>query len=126
VTVPVTLTVTAGSSAIAHVRVSNLRDVSASVSWITTGDADGRVYYGTDPAVLTNVASDDRGTGTRDDVHHVTIGGLNPDITYYFYIVSGDAQDDNNGRYYQFKNRRHPCPFQAPTACTARCSRAMG
>ncbi len=101
-TVPVTLTVTSGAPVIAHVRVSNLRDVSASVSWITSVPATGKVYYGTNPASLSNVAHDDRGAGTVDDIHHVTIGGLNPNTPYYFYVVSGGAADDNEGEYYQF------------------------
>ncbi len=101
-TVPVTLTVTSGAPVIAHVHVSNLRDVSAAVSWITSVSATGKVYYGADPASLTNVAHDDRGAGTVDDVHHVTLGGLNPDTTYYFYVVSDETADGNNGQHYQF------------------------
>ncbi len=84
------------------IRVSNLRDVSAGISWITDVPATGRVYYGADPSSPTRVAYDDRGPDTRRQVHHVTVGGLSPDTTYHFYVVSDGARDDNSGRYYQF------------------------
>lgn len=95
------LTVPAGQPEIAHVRVTNVRDVSATVSWITYLATDGRIYYGTDPTNLINVAHDDRGAGIRSNTHHVTIGSLTPGTTYYFYIESDEMQDDNNGSYYQ-------------------------
>ena len=102
VTVPVTLMVTSGQAKIAHVRISNLRDVSASVSWITSIPADGTVYYGTVPSSLVNVAYDDRGASISDDVHHVTLTGLGSNTTYYFYVVSSGTADTNEGQYYSF------------------------
>jgi len=86
--VPVSLSVTSAGPQIAKVTIANLRDVSASVSWITTLAADGEVRYGTNAASLVNVAYDDRGAGTRDDVHHVTLSGLAPLTTYYFFVRS--------------------------------------
>jgi hypothetical protein len=102
IVVPVSLNVTISGPQIARVRSSNLRDVSASVSWITTLPADGEVRYGTNPAALSNIAYDDRGASTRDDVHHVTLGGLNPLTTYYFYVRSDGVADVNAGAYYSF------------------------
>ena len=101
-TVPVTLIVTSSKAQISGVTVSNLRDVSASTSWITSLPADGQVYYGTDTGSLTNVAYDDRGAATSDDVHHVTLSGLSPNTTYYFYVLSDGVADTNNGSYYSF------------------------
>jgi len=100
VVVPVTLNVTSAGPQIAKVRVANLRDVNATISWITTLTADGEVRYGTHPDSLVNVAYDDRGAGTRDDVHHVTLSGLAPLTTYYFFVRSDGVADVNAGGYY--------------------------
>jgi subtilisin family serine protease len=102
VTVPVTLTVEPSNPFIAGVRIANVNDVTASVSWTTTQDADGQVYFGTDPASLINVAYDDRGAGTTDDVHHVSLKRLSPNTTYYFYVVSNGVRDDKKGEFYDF------------------------
>jgi hypothetical protein len=100
IVVPVSLNVTSSGPQIARVTISNLRDVNASVSWITTAETDGEARYGTSPEALTNVAYDDRGAGTRDDVHHVTLSGLSPLTTYYFFVRSDGVADINAGSYY--------------------------
>ncbi len=91
---------TAPPQEIRHVRVTNVRDNSFSVSWLTTFTTTGEVHYGTDPASLTSVQLDDRGPGTTDDTHHVTVSGLLPSTTYYFDVVSGPISDTNDGAHY--------------------------
>ena len=82
------------------VRTTNVRDISFTVSWVTNVEADGEVHYGTDPANLNQTAYDDRGTGTSDDTHYVTLQGLTPETTYYFDVVSAPTTDDNHGAHY--------------------------
>ncbi|MBC8422446.1 MAG: right-handed parallel beta-helix repeat-containing protein, partial [Chloroflexi bacterium] len=88
------------SATISEVRVTNVRDTSFTVSWITDIPSDGHANYGTDPATLDQIAYDARGTGARDDTHYVTIADLSPSTTYYFDVVSGSTTDDNGGAHY--------------------------
>ncbi|MBM4431327.1 MAG: hypothetical protein FJ026_13440, partial [Chloroflexi bacterium] len=88
------------SVTISEVRVTNVRDTSLTVSWITDIPSDGHVNYGTDPANLDQTAYDDRGAETFDDTHYVTLEGLLPNTTYYFDVVSGPTTDDNGGAHY--------------------------
>lgn len=95
--------VASGSEAepfIHEVRVSNVRDVYFTVSWVTEGHAHGEVHYGTTPA-LGQVAYDDRGTAYMGWTHYVGLTGLLPSTLYYFDVVSDGAVDDNGGAHYQ-------------------------
>lgn len=105
--VPVTPTPTATPThtptpalAITQVRVTNVRDESFTVSWVTNRSAAGEVHYGTDPANLNQTAPDDRGAGTHDDTHYVTLANLTPETTYYFDVASDGTTDDNGGTHY--------------------------
>ncbi|MBC8422411.1 MAG: fibronectin type III domain-containing protein [Chloroflexi bacterium] len=80
--------------------MTNVRDTSFTVSWITDIPSDGHVNYGADPASLDQAAYDDRGAVTSDDTHHVTLLSLIPNTTYYFDVVSGPTADDNGGDHY--------------------------
>ncbi|MBC8422391.1 MAG: fibronectin type III domain-containing protein, partial [Chloroflexi bacterium] len=101
-TVPPTLTPTSTPSGvvISEVRVTNVRDTSFTVSWVTDRTATGEVHYGVDPASLSQIAHDDRGAGTSDDTHYVTLTGLTPNTSYYFDVVSDGTTDDNGGAHY--------------------------
>ncbi len=82
------------------VRVSNVRDVYVTVSWLTEGYAHGEVHYGTTPA-LGQVAYDDRGAAYMGQTHYVGLTGLSPATTYYFDVASDGMVDDNGGAHYQ-------------------------
>lgn len=90
----------AAAPAIHSVRVSNVRDIYVTVSWLTDVDAHGEVHYGTTPALGT-VAQDDRGAGHVGQTHYVSLTGLAPATTYYFDVVSDGTVDDNGGAHYQ-------------------------
>ncbi|MBC8422396.1 MAG: immune inhibitor A, partial [Chloroflexi bacterium] len=85
---------------ISEVKVANVRDTSFTVSWITNIPSDGGVNYGTAPAALDQTANDDRGAGTSDDTHYVTLLDLIPETTYYFDLVSDGTVDGNGGAHY--------------------------
>ncbi len=81
-------------------KVTNVNDVSFTVSWITAVEETGYVEYGTTTA-LGSIAHDERGAGTIDDTHHVVVdGGLMPNQEYYYDIISGGDRDDNGGLHY--------------------------
>lgn len=84
---------------ISDTKVTNVRDVSFTVSWITDGLTTGCVNYGTTTALGTTVC-DERGASHTDNTHYVTIDGLSPETTYYFDVVSGSTVDDNGGAHY--------------------------
>ena len=109
------------AATISEVRVANVRDTSFTVSWVTDQLATGEVHYGGANGVwhgsdladasttdvpsaldtsLDQVAYDDRGAGTSDDTHYVTLTGLTPNTTYYFDVVSDGTTDDNEGAHY--------------------------
>jgi hypothetical protein len=84
---------------VSGLRVTNVRDGSLTVSWITDSPAMGYVNFGSTTA-LGSTAYDDRGHTTMDDTHHVTLSGLSPETTYYFDVVSDSTVDDNGGEHY--------------------------
>ena len=93
-------TVSTPAVQITEVRITNVRDKSFTVSWLTDQPATGEVHFGTDPSNPGQIAQDDRGADTRDDTHHVTLQSLTPGTTYYFDVVSDGARDDNGGTHY--------------------------
>jgi len=84
---------------VSQMRITNVRNGSVSISWITDSPATGYVNFGPTTA-LGSTAYDDRGNTTVDDTHHVTFSGLSPSTTYYFDVVSGSTVDNNGGGHY--------------------------
>ncbi|MGQ9568911.1 MAG: fibronectin type III domain-containing protein, partial [Anaerolineae bacterium] len=84
---------------ISEIRVTNVRDVTFTVSWITDEASDSRVLYGTSPA-LGNTAYDKRGASYTGHTHYVEITGLMPGTLYYFDVQSGTTVDNNGGAHY--------------------------
>ena len=85
---------------ISDVRITNVRDVSFTVSWLTNVESTGEVRYGTDPNDLNQTAYDERGAATSDDTHYAIVSDLQSETTYYFDVVSGGTIDDNGGAHY--------------------------
>ncbi len=83
-----------------RIKITNVRDVTFNVSWVSPKSETCKVIYGIDPHNLSNVCYDDRGKVTVDDTHYVTIKNLSPTTLYYFDIVSGDVTYDNGGAHY--------------------------
>ena len=84
-------------STISSVQVTNVSDKSFSISWLTDVPASGHINYGVTPALGSN-QSEDPNAGPY--THHVTVGGLLPNTTYYFDVVSDGNTDDNGGAHY--------------------------
>lgn len=83
-----------------QLKITNVRDATFTVSWITRKPETCRINYGTDPSDLNDVCYDDRGDGTEDDTHYVTIKNLSPDTLYYFDVISDDRVYDQKGRHF--------------------------
>lgn len=83
-----------------RIEITNVRDTTFNVSWITPSPQTCQINYGTDPNNLNNVCYDDRGKGTVDDTHYVTIKNLSPNTLYYFNIISGGRTYDRKGKHF--------------------------
>ena len=83
-------------------RVANVRDRGFTVLWTTEADTVGQVNYGP-AATLGSTATDQRGPAFAGRTHYVEIGGLAPNTTYFFDVVSGGVVDNNAGQHYQIR-----------------------
>jgi len=91
--------------------ITNVTSTAFTVSW-TTLDAEitGAVNYGVAAGSLTSTACDDRGCGTVDETHHVTIKGLSANTWYYFEIDSDGAIYDAGGSPWMQKTGKSLTP----------------
>ena len=76
----------------------------ATIAWTTDEAANSLVGYGQTTSTMNLIAGQNNDSTTT---HSVTISGLEPNITYYFYVQSTDnsgnvATDNNGGNYYTF------------------------
>ena len=89
------------AAVIRSVRVSNVRDIAFTVTWVTDVATTGQVRWGPDgAATLTSVANDRRGDAVQSTVHSVTVSGVSPATTYRFDVVSGATTDASGGSHY--------------------------
>ena len=83
--------------------VAGCADNGVIISW-DTEDSEGNpletdynvVYYGTDPPNLEDEV------GATPGTHHEAILSDLPDGTYYYFVISDCAVDDNDGEFHQF------------------------
>ena len=73
--------------AISGIKVSNITDLSATISWVTDKPATSQVEYGTTSAYGSTTPLDEKLTTS----HSVTLAGLKPNTAYHFKIKSKDA-----------------------------------
>ncbi len=91
-----------------QVKLTNLTENSASISWLTNDLASGAVAYGVKPDLESNISTfDDRGGNVSSLLHQVTLKNLKPGSAYYFRIVSGTSTFDNQGKPYVFSTPQH-------------------
>ncbi len=103
------------------VALSNVKEDSFTVSFVTDDSTAGFIKYGTDPKNLTTQASDDRdqfsGNVGQYNTHHISVHNLQASTTYYYLLgtAAGSAYD-NNGTPYSIKTT--PNPGSLPIAKT--------
>lgn len=93
-----TLVISGPAHAFDDVRVTNVTSSSATITWSTESSTDGCVDYGLTPS-LGQATCDSHGD---DDLHYVTVTGLDPATPYFFSVTSGGTTDDNGGSFYTF------------------------
>jgi len=80
---------------------------SAVVAWSTNMDGSTKVFYGTDPHDLSQLA--EAPWGANGHTHRAKMSNLQPNTTYYFRVETGQAQGGNGE---EVENRR---PFSFRT-----------
>lgn len=100
-----------------QVKLTNLTENSASISWVTNDTASGAVVYGVRQDLESNMTTfDDRGGNITSLLHHATLKNLKPGSAYYFRIVSGSSTFDNQGKPYVFSTPQHSSLTPLPPA----------
>ncbi|MFA6146357.1 MAG: DUF2341 domain-containing protein [Patescibacteria group bacterium] len=95
---------TKSGSIISNVYVASVVNETATIKWSTNSDSGSKVVYSSS-ANLSNPQTKTEATLTT--THSVDLISLYPNVIYYFYVESEDAQDnisrsDNQGVYYYF------------------------
>lgn len=108
-----------------YVRVTNVTDAAFSISWVSASNEPGYVLYGASPSAVTSRAEDDRGAGAAGPAHHVTIGGLAAQSTYYVDVFTGASADNNGGAHYRVTTGPASSPGQ-PAAVYGQVARSTG
>lgn len=83
-----------------NVRISNVSDSSATISWITGDPTTAFVSYGASSSL--GSAADEGQSDQKYNTHSITITGLSPSTNYYFKIISNGTTFDNNSIPWQF------------------------
>ncbi len=83
------------------VKITNIDQNEATITWKTNYESDSLVKYGTSPGNYTMQAYDSKLTRT----HTITLKGLEPDTTYYFKIVSKTSTDVAESDEYCFRTK---------------------
>ena len=94
----VTFTLDGVVSNITSIQASNLTSTSATITFITDGNAVANIDYGTTTSLGSQVTES---SGARR-LHAVDITGLNADTTYYYDVYAGGITQNNGGSYYSF------------------------
>jgi hypothetical protein len=81
-----------------NIRVSNITETSAEVSWETGIQTQGIVEYGSEPDQMVKFAPE----AVQTTNHNVRVTLLDPGTTYYFRIRVGTDTYDNDGVPYTF------------------------
>ncbi len=86
---------------ISNVRAEETTQISTKIKWETDNPAEGKVNFGNTTALGQTAASPNF---VKD--HSISLINLEQDTTYYFEVISDDAQtgitDNNNNNLYQF------------------------
>lgn len=93
------------------VTITNVKDDTFTVSFVTEDATAGFVKYGVDATKLTTQASDDRdqfsGNVGQFNTHQITLHDLKPDTTYFFTLgTSAGSKYDNSGAPYSMKTTK--------------------
>jgi hypothetical protein len=85
----------AAASGPVSIAITNVRDTSFTISWLTPTDETGQVQL-----IGGGTYDDDRGTNFHGATHYVTIAGLQANDSYSFDVISNGERYDNAGAHW--------------------------
>lgn len=83
------------------IRVSNITDNSATISWTTDKETSGFIAWGTSQGDTSKVAQEDA-SSQKYFSHSIPLSGLSPSTNYFYKINSDGTSFDNGGIPWQF------------------------
>lgn len=83
------------------IRVTNISDVSATITWTTSKKTVGFVNWGESASSLNKIEKQSR-PDEKTGVHSVSLSGLKENTTYFYKINSDGNGFDNNGIPWEF------------------------
>ncbi|MBI4691866.1 MAG: fibronectin type III domain-containing protein, partial [Candidatus Terrybacteria bacterium] len=98
---------TLGGPIISDVTTESVSDQGAVIFWNTNKDSDSYVIYSTNASLSGSSEIGNPAMVGSPYQHRVTLSGLTPRTTYYYYVKSTDSDnnislDKNDGNYYSF------------------------
>jgi hypothetical protein len=95
------------------IRVANLTDTSATISWVTSSISAGFISWGKEENSLDNIENEGD-LNQKFFTHSITLSGLSEN-TQYFYKINSEGEDfDNGGIPWQFLTGKALGQNQAP------------
>lgn len=90
-----------------NIQITNISDISFSLSYITDDKVIGTLKYGETHNTLDKIALDDRDQLNQSinsyKTHSITVKDLDAETSYYFVITSGDEEFSNDGKPFEIK-----------------------
>ena len=108
-----------GGTDISNIDIVNVTDTNFSVIWTSRNKEEGFIRYGRSTSELTEEAKDERdGFSSKGEylAHMISTSRLVPDTQYFFEIISGGKEYNNNGEMYSvktFPTLSSPPPFDS-------------
>ena len=100
-----------------ELKLTNLTQNSASISWVTNDRVSAAVEYGLRSDLESSLSAfDERGGNIVSTIHQVTLKNLKPSSAYYFRLISGSSTFDNQGKPYVFSTPQHISATPLPPA----------
>ncbi len=92
-----------------NIKITNVSEVSFTISYLTDDKVISTVNYGIDPNSLDGISLDDRDQVSQQinkyNSHSITVRNLNPNTKYYYSITSGSKKYVDVGFKFEFTTK---------------------
>lgn len=101
-----------------QVRITNIKDTSFTVSWLTKSEAGGHLSFGLNKNIG-QIKPDLRDQGSQAGkylTHYIVVDSLSPQTKYYFKVVSGGKSYGNGSQPYEITTATAKTPPDSDVA----------